>query len=177
MSASPSRPGHRWTPPLHALLCRIEAHAFGSGDVLDFTGRLARDHGWAPGFARGAVEEYRRFCFLAVAGPDAVTPSEEVDEVWHLHLTYSRDYWTVWCADVLRAPLHHDPTKGGPAEQDRFRAQYARTVAAYESFFGPAPPLFWPATHRRFARRPRFRLVDTHRSVVLPRPGTLLRRS
>lgn len=81
-----------WTPALAALLRRIEAHPFDPGHPLGFTRRLARDHGWTLGFARGAVREYGRFCFLALSGAGPVTPSEEVDEVWHLHLAYSRDY-------------------------------------------------------------------------------------
>ena len=176
MSATLPQSGDSWTPAWRDLLTRIERHSFGPGDTLGFTRRLARDHGWAPAFAQSAVREYGRFCFLAVATPGPVTPSEEVDEVWHLHLTYSRDYWAVWCGQVLRTDLHHDPTKGGPAEQRRFRAQYAQTLAAYETFFGPPPPLFWPATHQRFAARPRFRVLDTRRAWLLPRPGALLRR-
>lgn len=177
MPSPPLQSNTPWTQVLRDLSARIAAHSFDSDDPLSFTRRLARDHGWTLPFARGAVREYGRFCFLAVATPGPVTPSEEVDEVWHLHLTYSRDYWTVWCRDVLGTALHHEPTRGGPAEQSRFRAQYAGTLAAYEAFFGPPPPLFWPATHRRFGARPRFRLLDTHRSVALPRPGALLRRN
>lgn len=176
MLAVPFQMGSSWTPALRDLVDRIETHPFDPGDPLSFTRRLARDHGWTLPFAQGAVREYGRFCFLAAATPGPVTPSEEVDEVWHLHLTYSRDYWTVWCRDVLRSDLHHDPTKGGPAEQRRFRTQYARTLAAYEAFFGPPPPRFWPATHHRFGAFPRFRVLDTHRSVMLPRPSVLLRK-
>ena len=59
---------------------------------LSFEQRLAHEQGWALGFAKRAVQEYLRFAYLCVhAGP--CTPSVEVDQVWHLHLTYSRDYW------------------------------------------------------------------------------------
>lgn len=155
-----------------ALWARIEAHPFErAGHVLDFTRRLARDHNWSLDFARGAVREYRRFCFLAMVSGIPVTPSEQVDEVWHQHLTYSRDYWDVWCGQVLQGRLHHDPTAGGPAEQSRFREQYAETLARYEAYFGPLDILFWPATHRRFRQRPRYRFVDTDRVYILPRPS------
>ena len=165
-----------WTPSLVALWRRIDAHPFDPGNPLGFTRRLARDHDWPLPFARDAVREYGRFCFLAVASPTPVTPSEEVDEVWHLHLTYSRDYWEVWCGAVLQAPLHHDPTPGGKAAQACFRAQYAETLALYESCFGPPPEVFWPATYRRFGARPRFRVVDNSAVLTLPRARTLLQR-
>jgi hypothetical protein len=165
-----------WTISMRELWGRIERHDFEPGHALDFTGRLARDCDWTLGFARAAILEYRRFCFLAIASPDPVTPSEEVDEVWHLHLTYSSDYWDVWCRSVLRAPLHHDPTRGGPAEDSRHRAQYAATLARYEDFFGPPDPSFWPATHQRFRDLQRFRTIDAERWFLLPRPTALWRR-
>ena len=161
-----------WTGPHRDLIGRIAGHAFESGDALDFTQRLAREHRWSAAFARGAVQEYGRFCFLAITSSNQVTPSEEVDEVWHLHLTYSRDYWTVWCPTVLQVPLHHNPTRGGPAEQTRFRAQYAATLAGYERYFGPPPAAFWPATHRRFGPAPRYAVLDTHRNWAVRRPQT-----
>ncbi len=164
-----------WTPDLLATWQRIEQHDLEPGHTLDFTKRLARDKGWTLNFSRSAITEYKRFCFLAVASPDPVTPSEEVDEVWHLHLTYSRDYWDTWCGAILRAPLHHDPTRGGPDEQSRFRAQYAATLALYEQYFGPPDAGFWPATHDRFSSAPRFRSIDTRCWVLVPRPAALWR--
>jgi hypothetical protein len=159
-----------------ALWARIQVHSFDGDQALSFTRRLARDHGWSSAFAAGAVGEYCKFCFLAVTAGEPMTPSEEVDEVWHLHLAYTRDYWDMWCGEVLRTPLHHDPTQGGAAEQSRFRLQYARTLQLYEDVFGPPPELFWPATHLRFRRRPRFRVIDTARWLAVPRPGSWLRR-
>ncbi|MGF3026614.1 TIGR04222 domain-containing membrane protein [Methylobacterium aquaticum] len=160
-----------WSADEAALWARIRAHPFETpGQALDFTRRLARDRGWSLAFARAAVAAYRRFCFLACLGGDPVTPSEEVDEVWHLHLTYSRDYWDVWCADVLRRPLHHDPTAGGPQEQARYARQYAATLARHEAYFGPPDPALWPGTAERFGGRLRYRIVDTRRAFVIPRP-------
>jgi hypothetical protein len=161
-----------WSGEALDLWARINAHRFeDSGVAMDFTSRLARDRGWSLELARAAVAEYRRFCFLAATSDTPVTPSEEVDEVWHAHLTYSRDYWQSWCGEALRAPLHHDPTPGGREAQAVYRAQYARTLALYEERFGPPPEAFWPATHVRFGAGPRFRTVDLRRALVLPRPA------
>ncbi len=159
-----------WTDAHTALWRRIAEHPFGAPDqALDFTRRLARDKGWSAVFTTGAIAEYRRFAFLCVVSPTPMTPSEEVDEVWHQHLIYSRDYWDVWCPTVLGARLHHDPTRGGPAQQAHFRAQYATTLATYETWFGPPPEAYWPATHRRFRTIPRFRTIDTDHAMILPR--------
>lgn len=164
-----------WTPALTALWDRIARHDFEPDHPLNFTRRLARDKDWTLAYARGAILEYRRFCFLTCAGAGPMTPPEEIDEVWHQHLTYSRDYWEVWCKTALGAPLHHDPTLGGPAQQSHFRTRYAVTLQTYERFFGPPPPLYWPATHVRFGPRPRFRTVDSFRWLLMPHPRMVWR--
>jgi hypothetical protein len=159
-----------WTSARRELWRRIELHDFEPDTPLNFTRRLARDHGWDLDYARAAVDAYRRFCFLAIVSPTPVTPSEVVDEVWHQHLTYSRDYWTVWCAERLQAPLHHDPTPGGPEAQLTYRRQYAETLALHERVFGPPHRELWPATHLRFGR-PRYHVTDRSRWLIVPKPA------
>ena len=165
-----------WSPPRKELWARIEQHNFEPDQPLTFTARLARDRGWTLAEARAAIGAYRRFCFLAAISTSPMTPSEIVDEVWHQHLIYSRDYWDVWCGQVLRTPLHHDPTPGGLDAQQRFRAQYAETLALHERYFGPPPVELWPATHERFGPKAQYRVVDRTRSFVAPRPNVILRR-
>ncbi len=169
MQPSVSQPG--WNEDRAALWRRIKAHPFEDPTAaLDFSARLAEEQRWSRGTALAAIEEYRRFCFLACISPAQVTPSEEVDEVWHLHLIHTRDYWDVWCADVLRRALHHGPTRGGQDEAMRYRDQYAAGLALYEQYFGPPPETYWPSVTCRFAPRSRFRRVDLRRAIVLPRP-------
>ena len=158
-----------WTPARHELWRAIAAHEFEPDTPLNFTRRLARDHGWRVETARAAIEAYRRFCFLAVVSPTPVTPSEIVDEVWHQHLTYSRDYWQVWCDQRLGAPLHHDPTPGGPEAQQSYRRQYAETLALHERAFGAPDANLWPATHLRFGP-PRYLVTDRRLWFVAPKP-------
>lgn len=155
---------------------RIAAHDFEPDTPLNFTRRLARDKGWTLDGTRRAIDAYRRFCFLAVVTSSEVTPSEIVDEVWHQHLIYTRDYWDVWCAKVLRARLHHNPTPGGPDAQQRYRAQYAETLALHETYFGPPDPSLWPGTAERFAAGSRYRTIDTTTTLAVSRPSALLRR-
>ena len=139
-----------------ALWQRIADHHIGPADAsLSFTARLARENRWDTLYAEQVIGEYKRFCYLAMTAGHAVTPSDAVDQAWHLHLTYSRDYWQVFCPDVLGADLHHGPTAGGAAERERYYRQYADTLAAYEAAFGVTPPpAIWPDAHRRFALDP-----------------------
>lgn len=134
---------------------------------LSFEQRLAHEQGWDLGFAKRAVQEYLRFAYLCVhAGP--CTPSVEVDQVWHLHLTYSRDYWGPF-TERLGQALHHGPTLGGEAEDTRYEAQYAATQAAYAKVFGRAPPAdLWPPAKERFASFPHQRWVDLRQHTLTP---------
>lgn len=161
----------RWTDTERALWTRLQAHPFEDPSVgLDFCRRLAREQGWTQQASRQAIDEYRRFCFLACVNAGDVTPSKEIDEVWHLHLCYTRDYWQQFCPVVLGQTLHHGPTAGGSTEALRYREQYARTLAQYEHYFGPPPAHWWPGTRERFAREIAPVRVDRRRFWVVPKP-------
>ncbi|MFC4255477.1 hypothetical protein GRI97_08570 [Altererythrobacter xixiisoli] len=137
---------------------------------LTFDQRLARENGWNAGFANRVIAEYYRFCLLAIRSGHAVTPSDAVDQAWHLHLTYSRDYWERFCPDVLGAKLHHGPTAGGSDEQTRYYDQYAATLRSYEQVFGENPPEdIWPAAAQRFGKDARAIRVHPHEFIFLPR--------
>ncbi len=148
--------------------------------AFGFTRRLARDNGWSLPYAARVMEEYRRFLFLGQVAGHPVTPSDEVDQAWHLHLTYTRSYWDDLCGDVLGQPFHHGPTVGGSAEATKFDDWYARTRQSYDAWFGHAPPLdVWPDADVRFGDAPHFVRVNTRRQWVVakPRPGAVAGRS
>lgn len=154
-----------------ALWHRIAAHTIGPPDAsLTFAARLARENRWSAAHGERVICEYKRFCYLAVTAGHEVTPSDAVDQAWHLHLTYSRDYWGVYCPQVLGTDLHHGPTQGGTAERGRFYRQYADTLAAYEAAFDETPPAdIWPTAHRRFAVDPGGVRVNFFDDIVLKR--------
>lgn len=146
------------------------------GADLPFSRRLARENGWTVDFAVRVVGEYRRFCFLALAAGHPVTPSDEVDQAWHLHLLYSRDYWQVFCPDVLGTPLHHGPTRGGSAEGARYDEQYRQTLRSYAEWFdAPPPPDIWPAPAVRFGPRMIGVRVLPSEVWVVPKPWRWLK--
>jgi uncharacterized protein (TIGR04222 family) len=155
------------------LWCALVAYEPGELSAsLRFVERLARENGWSRAFADAAVAEYRRFVFLAMRAGHSVTPSDAVDQVWHLHLTYTRDYWQRFCGELLGTPLHHGPTRGGAAEGARFQEDYARTLEAYVEWFSEDPPItLWPSAHERFRDPGRFMRIDRSGYWLLPRPA------
>lgn len=161
------------------LYKRIQAFSFEEGAVsLPFAARLARENGWTRRYADRVVKEYKRFTFLVLICDHPVTPSDQVDQVWHLHLTYSRSYWDHFCGEVLKRPLHHDPTVGGPEEAERFRQQYDDTLESYRQHFGEeAPADIWPDQATRFGDDTHCRRVNTKRAWVVRKPWFLDKRS
>lgn len=145
------------------LWSRLQSFEFDiAGDTLTFTKRLARENAWPLAFARQVAEEYRRFIYLTQRAGHPVTPSDEVDQAWHLHLVYTRSYWDGLCAQVLERPLHHGPTRGGRAEDAKYHDWYAQTLESYTRLFGHEPPAeIWPEPARRFSRSIRWLRVDT----------------
>jgi hypothetical protein len=155
------------------LLVRLESFEIDEAEVsFPFSARLARENGWSHGFSRRVVVEYKRFVWLAMRAGHPVTPSEEVDEAWHLHLCYTRSYWDRMCGEILGKPLHHGPTEGGKKEDEKFANWYARTLESYRVHFGEEPHAdIWPPAAIRF-RPATTRKVDVAKHWIIPRRTT-----
>lgn len=138
--------------------------------ALPFAARLARENGWSRVYAERVVNEYKRYIFLAVTAGRPMTPSEEVDQAWHLHLAYSKSYWTRMCGELLKTPLHHNPTEGGSNEHDKHLRQYDDTLRQYRETFGKdAPRDIWPDAVTRFGPKAEGVRVVTHDHWVIPK--------
>lgn len=133
-----------------ALWQRLQAYRFGEDDdaLPVFVRRVAKEAGVSAAAAAQAIEEYRRFCFLACSDGEDVTPSALIDQVWHTHLTDTREYWQRFCPQVLQTTLHHRPGRGDAADAERHAAQYQATLARYRRYFGEPPAACWPAPAR-----------------------------
>jgi hypothetical protein len=151
------------------LYRRICACSFEGGEMGSFVQKLASENGWSFGYTKRAIDEYRRFMFLAVASGHPVAPSDQVDQVWHLHLTYTRAYWDHFCESVLGQRVHHSPSQGGAAESQKFVEWYDDTLRSYRRLFGERPPPeIWPQT--RFGRDLSFMRINTGRHWVIRKP-------
>lgn len=117
-----------------------------------FSARLARENGWTIPYSLRVVEEYKKFIFLCCVTKQGVTPSDPVDQAWHLHLTFTRSYWTDLCKNTLGQEIHHNPTKGGKQEANKFDGFYTSTHQLYKDKFGHEPPAdIWQDNHTRFS--------------------------
>jgi len=114
------------------------------------------------------MDEYHRFILLARTTGHPVTPSDQVDQVWHLHLLYTRSYWGDLCERILGRPLHHGPTKGGQEESGKYQDWYRQTKESYLKVFGEPPPEdIWPPASVRFGQDLTFRRVNMARNYVV----------
>ena len=139
--------------------------------ATSFGERLQRENRWTSEYTSRVIDEYRRFIILAVDAGHPVTPSGDVDQAWHLHLTFTRSYWEGLCAGVLGRPLHHNPSVGGPHERAKFRGWYGDTLESYVRLFGADPPAdIWPDVETRFGGAASFVRIDGKRNWVIPKP-------
>lgn len=167
------------SPEQQNLLERILAFRLDEPQAeLPFTTRLSREQAWPHVFAGQVIEEYKRFIALAMLAGHPVTPSEEVDQAWHLHLVYTRSYWHDLCRDILNHDLHHGPTRGGQAEGKKFHDWYSQTLASYQRIFQHDPPSdIWPSPADRFVNAGSSKWVDSNRFWILPKPAFLQKHS
>lgn len=137
---------------------------------LPFTDRLARENGWTLEYALRTVNEYKKFMLLLCLTDHPLTPSDQVDQVWHLHLLYTQSYWVDFCKDTINKQIHHGPTKGGVNENSKFTDWYEKTIQLYKSTFGyNVPDDIWPLSKIRFSET-NFQRVNLDRNWVLKKP-------
>jgi hypothetical protein len=152
---------------LHEALMRFPLAE--TGGRYTFLDRLCRENNWSTAEGQRAIGEYKQFVYLARVSPTPVTPPPAVDQVWHLHLLYTRSYWEELCQGVLGRPLHHGPTAGGEEENEKFGNWYEKTRILYREEFDAAPPAdLWPV---RFSPEKRYRWTDLARNWIIPKPS------
>ena len=119
---------------------------------FSFTDRLCRENGWTTNYALRVTAEYKKFIFLLAIANHPLTPSDQVDQVWHLHLLYTESYWNDFCENFIGKKIHHGPTQGGDNERDKFENWYEKTKSFYLEIFEIKPPIdIWPSSEIRFA--------------------------
>eukprot|EP00347_Sterkiella_histriomuscorum_P000096 403377199 len=97
------------------------------------------------------IKEYKSFLMLASVSLKQVTPSEQVDYVWHMHQSFCTKQYREDCFQVFGRLLKHCPTMGTQQDLKRFDDQYTQTLQYYKDFFEIQPdPLVWETFENRF---------------------------
>jgi hypothetical protein len=156
------------------LWSRISSFKIGcDDDAISFKSRLARENGWSFIYTDSCIKEYKKFIYLAAISKQPITPSNQIDQTWHLHLTYTRSYWIQLCEETLNEVIHHDPTRGGSSELLKYREQYGNTLDLYEKEFGEAPRKdIWPENNALFLGIEQHGMVNSKRNWMIRNPMT-----
>lgn len=103
------------------------------------------------------IVEYKKFVYLITQGKGKMlTPSEQTDQVWHMHMSYM-DHYHFHMNQLFKTEkqpnkiLHHNPTEGGNSEQVKFEDIYKMTLNFYRNVFEQEPPSdIWESPEERF---------------------------
>ena len=94
--------------------------------------------------------EYACFMAMIYFSKNTLTPSEEVDRIWHAHQALTVDYRN-FCNEIFGRFIHHTPTVGGQEDTDKFTSIYADTLEFYKFLFKREPCKgLWPSPSDRF---------------------------
>jgi hypothetical protein len=138
---------------------------------FNFSHRLARENNWTISYSKKVIDEYKKFIFLCCITKTGVTPSDQVDQVWHLHLTYSKSYWIDLCQNTLEKEIHHNPTKGGQSEANKFDDYYTKTKEEYIKMFQVNPPIdIWPDNDKRFGDV-HYQRINISKNWIISKPN------
>lgn len=167
------------TGPGTALWQRInEFNLDEPGVIFPFSRKLAKENNWEADFTTQAIAEYKKFTYLCCVLPRGASPSYVVDQVWHMHLIYTQNYWERFCDSILEQKLHHHPSTGGTTDQRKHEAWRRDTLDQYRLIFGEEPPPhIWtsPPPPRKSTRSLLQRLFRTSSTpVILLACSTLL---
>ncbi len=110
-------------------------------DVYGFSLRLAKENFWTRDFTLRAILEYKRFMYLAAVSDFMVSPSIIIDQVWHLHLIYTKSYDSL--CELIGKKIQHIPATHNPDEGSRYSDARQRTNEVYQLEFGVAPTEIW----------------------------------
>ncbi len=125
-----------------ALWAAIRDHPLRLEGKLPDLERLVLRHGRLGGArTRAALQEYRRFLYLAALAPREVAAPPLIHRIWRAHARNHQGYTVDLSRGVIRRPLP-EPFDLPPPLTD---AAHARTRALYRAEFGAAPPRsLWP---------------------------------
>lgn len=102
----------------------------------DFINRVSRENMWTKDYTLRVIEEYKKFLCLGTI--EEVAPSREIDQVWHTHILYTKDYIDV-CKNILNVNIFHHNPKSEADKGDISKDPYKSTKELYYMVFKQLP--------------------------------------
>lgn len=113
-----------------------------SWNLVSVAERARKRMGWSVDFAALVEREYRRFMALgAITTGTTLGMCGPVDEFWHEHILYTRDY-AAFCSAVAGKFIHHEPAQASLNPSAR---SYQLTLDLLELHFGSVSYDIWPS--------------------------------
>ena len=100
--------------------------------------RVMKENLWSKEYTLRVIEEYKKFIFLATQ--ENVAPSFPIDQVWHAHILFSKDYEKM--CNLIGKYIHHQPTEK-KSINGKTKDEYLETKKTYNKFFGEPPSDIW----------------------------------
>lgn len=122
-----------------ALFMQLLVYDFDEGyqpdEGLTFAEKLARNNNWTAEEADRAIEEYKRFMYLVITYGNAA-PSDAVDQVWHQHILYTKDY-NYFCQRYAGRFIHHSPDRKRGSSNEAYEKTWYRYFKEFQTMPGP----------------------------------------
>ena len=101
---------------------------------------LSLSRGLPLSYVQRVERELKRFLVLRTILPNRDHGvSWPVDELWHMFLTYTRDY-AMFCSSIGAGFIHHDPAPSSGVDLISSMAKYCNTMLDYKKIFGESAP-------------------------------------
>jgi len=98
----------------------------------------------SPEVAVTLLTEYKKFLLMSIISQFPIAPSGFVDEVWHLHMLFTREYLET-CKNLKGNVIVHVPLiENSVSEKENLQEFYQKTVQLYEKTFGKREEACWP---------------------------------
>lgn len=91
---------------------------------------------WPEPLAQQCCQLYKNFLYIKCKNRGvAVVPTRDIDEFWHNHILYTRQY-NDDCLAIFGHYLHHDPADPDEDDMGELRELFMVTKSLYEQEFG-----------------------------------------
>ena len=112
---------------------------------------LESNLGWSKDYLNRTITEYKKLMYLAAVYRN-IAPSDPIDQVWHQHILYTKDYRT-FCERYMGFFLNHNPERFNFSPKSDDVDIYKITLDYYRKEFNQEPPLdIWVLDAKDHAR-------------------------